>query len=264
MTDFYKKTPEQQADCYRQLAESVLPEWGIDSAHFSLIKMRENVPFKLETSDGGQKRVLRIHRAGFDFDDALRSEMQWIQALAEEGIETPEVFPTRSGQLFAYSTSTLAGDPRQIDMFAWVNGTQLGSGEEVLDGDLNKKKSNFRAIGELAGRVHPQSAAWRLPAGFTRHAWDVDGLAGDQPFLGRFWKLDALSKSKRHLMERARDRIRREFKAIDPSPESYGIIHADMAVENILVDGDHVRLIDFDDSGFGWYLFELATALYFN
>ena len=29
------------------------------------------------------------------------------------------------------------------------------------------------------------------------------------------------------------------------------------------MDGDQVRVIDFDDAGFGWHLFELATSLYF-
>ncbi len=30
-----------------------------------------------------------------------------------------------------------------------------------------------------------------------------------------------------------------------------------------MVDGERLRLIDFDDAGFGWHLFELVTSLYF-
>ena len=41
------------------------------------------------------------------------------------------------------------------------------------------------------------------------------------------------------------------------------MIHADFAAENIMVNGADVRLIDFDDAGFGWHLFELVTALFF-
>ena len=41
------------------------------------------------------------------------------------------------------------------------------------------------------------------------------------------------------------------------------MIHADFLMENLLIDGDRVRLIDFDDAGFGWHLFEIATSLYF-
>ena len=42
------------------------------------------------------------------------------------------------------------------------------------------------------------------------------------------------------------------------------MIHADFVSENLMVDGENVRLIDFDDAGFGWHLFELATALHFE
>ena len=29
------------------------------------------------------------------------------------------------------------------------------------------------------------------------------------------------------------------------------------------MDGGHVRVIDFDDAGFGWHLYELAIVLYY-
>ena len=36
-----------------------------------------------------------------------------------------------------------------------------------------------------------------------------------------------------------------------------------MVPENLLIEGNRVQVIDFDDAGFGWHLFELATSLYF-
>jgi Ser/Thr protein kinase RdoA (MazF antagonist) len=41
----------------------------------------------------------------------------------------------------------------------------------------------------------------------------------------------------------------------------YGLIHADLVPENVLLQRGEVRLIDFDDSGFGFRLFELATTV---
>ena len=41
----------------------------------------------------------------------------------------------------------------------------------------------------------------------------------------------------------------------------YGLIHADLVRENVLVDGDSLQFIDFDDGGFGFRLFDLATVL---
>ncbi len=262
MTDFYNLTPEQQSECYQRLAEFVLPEWGLQDAKLSMIKMRENAVFKVELADGG-KQVLRIHRAGYHSDDALRSELQWIQALGKAGIETPQVIPTKSNQLFVAPDSKLAGHARQIDMFAWVDGEQLGSVEGGIVGEVESLTNNFRAIGELAARVHNQSSSWHVPDGFKRHAWDVDGLTGEKPFWGRFWELDALSKTQRDLIVRVRDRVREELIAYAETSENYSMIHADMVPENVLVDGEHTRLIDFDDAGFGWHLFEIATSLYF-
>lgn len=40
-----------------------------------------------------------------------------------------------------------------------------------------------------------------------------------------------------------------------------GPIHADVLRENVLKDGDDLLLIDFDDSGFGFRMYDLATAV---
>ena len=39
----------------------------------------------------------------------------------------------------------------------------------------------------------------------------------------------------------------------------YGLIHADLISENMLWTGEHPYLIDFDDGGWGFRDFELAT-----
>ena len=64
-------------------------------------------------------------------------------------------------------------------MFAWVDGEQLGSVEEGLVGDINIQQNNYKTIGALAANVHNLSSEWQAPPGFTRHAWDVDGLTGE-------------------------------------------------------------------------------------
>ena len=41
----------------------------------------------------------------------------------------------------------------------------------------------------------------------------------------------------------------------------YNLIHADLHFGNVLVDGDRLAVIDFDDCGFGWHPYELAVVL---
>ena len=43
-------------------------------------------------------------------------------------------------------------------------------------------------------------------------------------------------------------------------PDRYGLIHSDLNINNILVDGDQVKILDFDDCGYGWLLFDFSTA----
>lgn len=86
---------------------------------------------------------------------------------------------------------------------------------------------------------------------------------GEQPLWGRFWELAALTPGQKSLLARARATIAGELAAYGTKPDRYGLIHADLVPENLLIDGNRIQVIDFDDAGFGWHLFELATSLYF-
>ena len=251
---------EQQARLAATAAEA-LDAWGWRQAELRLIKHRENAVF--EAVLAGRRRALRLHRQGYHDDAELRSELQWMQALAAAGIEVPRLVPTLSGELFISREFAGLSGSLQVDLFEWIDGEPLGAVETgVGDGGRDVAQTYF-SLGALAGRLHNQAAAWELPSGFRRHAWDLDGLVGERPFWGRFWELPALSRQERRLMERVRQRLRRELSALERAPANYGLIHADFVAENILVNGDQVRLIDFDDAGFGWHLFELATSTHF-
>ena len=86
---------------------------------------------------------------------------------------------------------------------------------------------------------------------------------GDDALWGRFWELEDLTQEQRQLVLDAREKILPILAAYGKNERNYGIIHADLLPENILKKGDDLCLIDFDDSGFGWYLFEIATSLFF-
>ena len=260
MTDFYSLTPDEQARRLATAAADALTQWGRDGAALSLIKHRENAVFEVREAD--ERAALRLHRYGYHSDAALRSEILWMEALREFGIAVPRYIPTTAGEPFvSYAIEGLPG-PIQIDLFEWIEGDQLGSVEDGI-GDQANAADTYRAIGVLAGRLHNQSSAWAIPAGFERHAWDEQGLAGDEPFWGRFWDIEAADAEQRSLLARGRERVFADLAALSKSADTYGMIHADFVQENVLVHNGEPRLIDFDDAGFGWHMFELATSLYF-
>lgn len=262
MSEFYQLTPEEQSERLLQVAEEGLRHWALHESELSLVKYRENAVYQVDGTDG-RRYALRIHRPGYHSAAALRSELQWMSALAEKGIAVPEVIPTVDGALLVNQSHEAVPEARDIDLFAWINGEQFGSVEEGLGDNAERIEHLYATLGETAARLHNSSSEWTPPAGFERHAWDRDGLVGEAPFWGRFWELELLTAEQKRLMEAVRDRIAQKLENYDRSPRRYGLIHADFVPENLMVEDDTVRLIDFDDAGFGWYLFELATALYF-
>jgi len=267
MTAYESLNPTQQIEYLHSLAEKALPLWSMTGAILELIKYRENAVFKVKTRSGKQY-ALRLHRPGYHSDVALLSELQWIQSLEEHGIDSPQVIPTSDGHLFAKifcNKMSADEDPeiRQVDMFAWVNGEQLGSAENGLGNKPGKVRDVYRTIGQLSAQLHNQASQWQLPDGFQRHAWDLEGLVGETPFWGPFWALDSLTDIQKELIDTAKNSIKAILNNYGKESTHYSMIHADLVPENLLLEGKRVRLIDFDDAGFGWHMFEIATALYF-
>lgn len=249
-----------------RLAAVALRSWRRQPREISLVKMRENAVFRV-VDEQGDAFALRIHRQGYHDDDALGAELQWMAALRQDGIEVPRVVPAHDGRLFVSVDSEECPGARQVDLFEWIDGRALGTSEAGLRGELADVGRTYRVVGRLAASLHDHTAKWPLPAGFRRHCWDLEGLVGEHPFWGRFWELPALGVEERRLLLRARDRARIDLQSFARQPGAgrhYGLIHADLVPENLLLtDQGEVRLIDFDDAGFGWHLFDLATALYF-
>ncbi len=261
MTDFFSLSPQEQLQRFESAAADSLRHWDLQGAALRLVKEpRENAVFAVEHD--GDRYALKLHRLGYHSDDELRSEYQWIQALAEFGIRVPVIVPAKSGDLFVKQRVAGMRDDIQVDLVEWIDGKELGSVEGGI-ADEASAIDTYRTIGELAAQVHNQAVGWQLPAGFARHAWDEQGLAGEKPIWGRFWEIEAAAESQRDLLLRGREAVFEGLSRLAKSPGRYSMIHADFAPENILVDGDKLRLIDFDDAGFGWHLFELVTSLYF-
>ncbi len=260
MSEFFDLTPDDQAARMQAAGSAALANWGISDAQLRLIKYRENAVFQVDHSGG--RHALRLHRVGYHSDDELRSELQWMQALRDSDIRAPIVVPATSGELFVKLSGDGLPGELQVDLFEWIDGEQLGSVEEGIADEAEVEKT-FGTIGEIAAKVHNQSSRWDLPDGFVRHAWDADGLAGENPFWGRFWELGAASAPQKALLRSAKDAVYQDLKALPKTPDTYSMIHADFAPENLMIDENGVCLIDFDDAGFGWHLFEIATSLYF-
>ena len=58
-----------------------------------------------------------------------------------------------------------------------------------------------------------------------------------------------------------RDRLHAALTRYGKPARTFSLIHADLHPRNVLIDGAHAAVIDFDDAGFGWHQYDLAVAL---
>lgn len=231
-------------------ARDAAPLWGLDPARLTLAARRENTVWRAETTDG--PRALRLHRPGYRTHAELVSELDWMAMLADHGLNVPRPIPSRHGRLVEWLGDTA------VDLLTWLPGRTLGT-HGALDG-ITDRPGHMRSLGALLARLHDLSDAWTPPPGFTRPRWDRPGLLGEAPLWGPFWQNPDLTPEQAALMQTVRARADAALARLEPGLD-FGLIHADAISENVMIHDGQLALIDFDDGGWGFRDFELATVL---
>ena len=235
------------------IVEQALRLWGLEGADYRLIAARENAVYRID--HGGRATALRLHRVGYRSDPELRSELQWMAAVAAGGIGVPAPVPASDGRRLHVVEGV------QVDMLTWLNGASLTA--VLQDSGATGSAPLFHQLGREMAALHDICDRWTPPEGFTRCAWDRPGLLGEAPLWGRFWDHPMLDAEDRALFRTARQVADANLADIEAGLD-FGLIHADLVGENVMVDEGRIRMIDFDDGGFGFRLFDIATALVKN
>jgi Ser/Thr protein kinase RdoA (MazF antagonist) len=222
-------------------------------AAVTLLSVSENATFLVDDPDQGRS-VLRVHRLGYHTEQEIASELAWMNALrTEAGVATPRVLPAAGGSLIVTAADPVSGDQRHCVRFEYLPGTEPAQDA----GDA------FTELGEITARMHRHAREWVPPPGFTRFHWDCDAAFGPQARWGRWQDGIGVGPAERQILGRLAGTLRRRLAAFGAGPERYGLVHADTRLANLLVDGGAVSVIDFDDCGYSWYLYDLGTAVSF-
>jgi Ser/Thr protein kinase RdoA (MazF antagonist) len=237
-----------------QLAIRAVREYGMgDDVGLRLLNVSENATFLVEQPVTGARTVLRVHRRGYHGPAQIASELAWLDALRDEaGLRTPRVVDALDGRRIVDLEP--GATPRHAVMFEWLPGA------EPPDHDLIPW---FGTLGAITARMHEHSIGWRPPAGFDRFAWDYDGAFGRVARWGRWQDGIAVGASERAVLGRLDDVLRARLAAYGQGAGRYGLVHADLRLANLLVEGPDTFVIDFDDCGWGWLLYDLGAALSF-
>jgi Ser/Thr protein kinase RdoA (MazF antagonist) len=248
------------ADTFAPAAREALKAFPIEPDGLELVSQAENVTYRVVDGRDGTAYALRLHRPWYHTLDELVSERAWVRALAEAGIAVQAPVRTRDGREYAAATIPGTGEQRFAGLARWTAGRVLAR-ELGETADSAAAERRFAQLGALTAALHEQATRWRPPTIFTRHALDADGFMGEAPHWGPFWDHQGLSAAERRLMLEVRSRLHAALARLDRPASAWSMIHADMHPGNVLVDGDRLTVIDFDDAAWGWHAYDIAVAL---
>jgi Ser/Thr protein kinase RdoA (MazF antagonist) len=218
-----------------------------------LLNVSENATYRVDDPAVGPT-VLRVHRLGYHTKEAIESELAWMDALRNEaGVRTPAVIPARDGSRVVAVDDPAIGGTRYCAMFEFL------PGREPEEEDA----ASYEELGSLTARMHRHARTWKRPAGFTRFRWDADAAFGDEARWGRWQEGAGVGPAELEVLGRLEQTLRARLAAFGTGNDRFGLVHADTRLANLLVDDGRVSVIDFDDSGFSWYLYDLGTSVSF-
>ncbi len=219
--------------------------WALGDTPITLITARENHVYRIDkvaAIDG--PAVLRLHRPGYRSNEEINSELLWMEMLGNHGIAVPIPVPTTDGKYTQVVNGTV------VDLLTWIDTVPLSGNEPP--------EQYYVELGRLMANMHKLADNWESPVEFTRPTWE---LVGDNPSWGRFWENPLLTSAQSKKFLEFRDDARNALVKLENQGSlDFGLIHADLVSENVLSNGTQLHPIDFDDGGYGYRLFDLATA----
>lgn len=246
---------DQHIERLRRGVLSIVGDWGLSPATVvTLLNVSENATFRADDPSAAAPIVIRVHRPGYHSRAEIESELAWIDALRADGV-APIAAPLPRGEGGRIASLETADGRRDVVAFAFMSGVEPSPSDDLRDG--------FRRLGAISARLHQHSKRWRPPPGFSRKAWGVAATVGPSAYWGDWRDALGLTADGRRVLERAVALMGERLAAFGDGRERFGLIHADLRLANLLIDGERIGVIDFDDCGFGWFLFDFAAAISF-
>lgn len=239
---FSKFTADEQVNRLEQLGRAAIAQFDVVPSAMHRLVHAENTTFKVESDQG--TFCLRICRPGYQTVANVESEIEFLAALSEGGFHVP--FPYQERLVMAEVPEV--PQARKCVLFRWQEG-------EFARPNFNSDQR--RQLGETMARLHNFARQWDRPVGFDRQRLN-DTLMEELPFATSEVEM---KPEDRALLVEAGERSQALIRDIDENPVFVGLIHSDLHQHNVLFHEGEIRLIDFDDTGYGFWSMDIAAAM---
>lgn len=234
----------------RGVAQAALAQYPLEVQRLRLVNHGFNTTFRVD-ADHDRRFALRINVNSQRRREWIAAEMAWQEAIVSDtDLTVPAPQRTRTGGLVARAPSADLGRDLDAVLYSWLPGPDLGDAATP---------HQMHGVGRALATLHTHGEHWRPPSGTDLPVFDEplfgapDRLTIGHPLVSGEQQsvlAAALAETSRHHREMST--------AATPIP-----LHADLHQWNTKWHRGRLALFDFDDSGFGIPLQDLAISAYY-
>ncbi len=230
----------------RSLAIEALARYGLAPARLDLLNDVRHLTYHVQAHDG-HRYTLRSTPAAEQAARLLHDEVAWLDFVAPYDVAVPAPIRNRAGAL----VTPVDPHPYLACLFTWLEGQPATTG---------LAPAALYDLGHTIATLHCASRAFPLPtdrpfrAGFT---YDARLVVDHRTWLAQ--PHAARSTAQSAVVDATITYVLTKFTHMANDPANSGLIHADIHLGNLILAGDRVALIDFEQLGWGHFAYDLAV-----
>jgi len=224
----------------KSLLKSAACQYGIRAKALNFISDSTNEIYRFPKN--GTNYIMRFSRRPPSALAAIEAEMDWLAYLSRAGMHVSLPLAAANGTLAVAIENK--NEHWVISAFEMAGGRFWDKNNPAL---WNRRI--FHNWGKTTGELHAITKQYNPPNPIAREHFQ-------NPYI---WSENIQTCPALH--QKACE-ITDEINALPRGADAYGLIHCDIHPWNFHIDGDAVRLFDFDDTIFGWHALDIGIALY--
>ena len=244
---FAAMTVEEQIASLDACLVEILNQYDLGEYEAESINHEFNSTFKVSCVSGEQF-ALRINVNSTRSLENLKAEIAWVSRI--QSVKVPKPASNRDGSFISYGWHEASKRNIAAVLYSWLDGEELG--DEPTDDQVH-------ALGAAMAKLHLESAGLVLPADATLPVYQ-DVFWGAEDLLTA--STNPLTSEEKGLVARVLAQV---AKALDELGDGGRLqpIHADLHPWNAMWHNGEIAVFDFDDSGVGLPIQDLAIGIYY-
>jgi Ser/Thr protein kinase RdoA (MazF antagonist) len=237
---------------YVRYLPHILEHYPLAIVHHEHLRTSENMVVKL-VADNGVFYALRIRKVIASYHEQVMSELTFLRDLHQQSAaEIPLPIATKSNQLFC--RITVRGESYVCILFSWVPGIHVGA-QDISCAQMG-------AMAQAVSRLHNFSSGYNPPPDFVRSVYDEQWYFGPQSWNTSKEFISRLNPVHTAFLQTINETVSAYLRRYPRNSATFGLIHYDLHVGNFLFHDTIANMLDFDECGYGYYLFDLAHLLF--